>query len=104
MAYQNLSKLFFQFLEKVGLLWQSNKVTPAQEHIAANIIRQKIISAIDQLPLQVSGQPLVLLFPGITAIIIDKDVTHNCVKPCFYISASLVFLFINEGSAKRFLA
>ena len=54
--------IIFQFLEKVGLLWQSNKVNPAQEHIAANIIRQKIISAIDQFPVHVNDQPLVLLF------------------------------------------
>ena len=53
--------IIFQFLEKVGLLWQSNKVNPAQEHIASNIIRQKIISAIDQLPLQ-KDEPTVLLF------------------------------------------
>lgn len=51
-----------KFLEKVGLLWQSNKIDPAQEHIAANIIRQKIISAIDQLPTPKSKRPLVLLF------------------------------------------
>ena len=55
-------KIIFQFLEKVGLLWQSNKVNPAQEHIAANIIRQKIISAIDQFPLNVQDQPTALLF------------------------------------------
>ncbi len=54
--------IIFQFLEKVGLLWQSNKVNPAQEHIASNVIRQKIISAIDQFPLKVKDQPLVLLF------------------------------------------
>ncbi len=54
--------IIFQFLEKVGLLWQSNKVNPAQEHIVANIIRQKIISAIDQVPLQVKDQPVVMLF------------------------------------------
>jgi DNA-binding transcriptional MerR regulator len=54
--------LIFQLLEKLGLLWQSNKVIPAQEHIVSNIIRQKIISAIDQLPLQTNYSPLVILF------------------------------------------
>jgi hypothetical protein len=52
----------FQFLEKVGLLWQSSKVTPAQEHIASNIIRQKIISALDQLPSPTRPGPMVVLF------------------------------------------
>jgi MerR family transcriptional regulator, light-induced transcriptional regulator len=55
-------QLIFQFLERIGLLWQSNKVNPAQEHIASNIIRQKIISGIDRLPLSERTQPTVLLF------------------------------------------
>lgn len=55
-------RIIFQFLEKVGLLWQGNKVNPAQEHIASNIIRQKIIASIDSLPLQEKRLPTVLLF------------------------------------------
>jgi MerR family transcriptional regulator, light-induced transcriptional regulator len=55
-------QFIFQFLERIGLLWQSNKVNPAQEHIASNIIRQKIISAINRLPLPEKNQPTVLLF------------------------------------------
>jgi methanogenic corrinoid protein MtbC1 len=55
-------QLIFQFLEKIGLLWQSNKINPAQEHIASAIIRQKIISAIDRLPLPARKHPTVLLF------------------------------------------
>lgn len=55
-------QIIFQFLEKVGLLWQGNKVNPAQEHIVSNIIRQKIIASIDKTPLQTKRPPLVLLF------------------------------------------
>ena len=54
--------IIFQFLEKVGLLWQGNKVNPAQEHIVSNIIRQKIIASIDKIPLQTKRPPLALLF------------------------------------------
>jgi DNA-binding transcriptional MerR regulator len=42
--------LIFYFLERIGILWQSDKIQPVQEHIVSNIIRQKIISAIEQLP------------------------------------------------------
>jgi DNA-binding transcriptional MerR regulator len=38
------------FLEKVGILWQSGDVNPAQEHFVSNLIRQKIIASIDKLP------------------------------------------------------
>ncbi|HAM98455.1 MAG TPA: helix-turn-helix-type transcriptional regulator [Marinilabiliales bacterium] len=37
------------FLSKLGLLWQTGTITPAQEHFATNIIRRKIIVAIDGL-------------------------------------------------------
>ena len=39
--------LLYKFLEKVGILWQVGKVNPAQEHFITNIIRQKLILAID---------------------------------------------------------
>jgi len=35
------------FLTKVGFLWQAGTITAAQEHFASNIIRRKIIVAID---------------------------------------------------------
>lgn len=37
------------FLTKVGFLWQTRTISPVQEHFATNIIRQKIIVAIDGL-------------------------------------------------------
>jgi DNA-binding transcriptional MerR regulator len=57
-----ITQLIFQFLEKVGILWQTNRIIPVQEHIVSNIIRQKIISAIEQLPFVTRTKPLFLLF------------------------------------------
>lgn len=37
------------FLIKIGFLWQTGTITPAQEHFASNIIRQKLTVAIDGL-------------------------------------------------------
>jgi len=37
----------YPFLEKTGILWQAGEISPANEHFVSNIIRQKIISAID---------------------------------------------------------
>jgi len=39
--------LLYKFLEKIGVLWQVGNVNPAQEHFIAQLIRQKIILAID---------------------------------------------------------
>jgi MerR family transcriptional regulator, light-induced transcriptional regulator len=40
-------QIIFPFLEKIGLLWQTGHINPAQEHLVSNIIRQKLIVAIE---------------------------------------------------------
>lgn len=54
--------LIFLFLERVGILWQSNRLRPVQEHIVSAIIRQKIIFGIEGLPIQAVESPLFILF------------------------------------------
>lgn len=41
--------LIYPFFEKIGILWQTGVVNPAQEHFVSNLIRQKLITAIDKL-------------------------------------------------------
>ncbi|MBD98946.1 MAG: helix-turn-helix-type transcriptional regulator [Verrucomicrobia bacterium] len=43
-------EVLLPFLERVGLLWLSEEMNPSQEHLISNLIRQKIIHAIEQLP------------------------------------------------------
>lgn len=43
-------EIVYPFLEKIGVLWLSGSVNPAQEHFMTNLIRQKIIVEIDRLP------------------------------------------------------
>lgn len=59
--FTTISGIIFKFLEKVGILWQTNRINPAHEHIASCMIRQKLISAIDQLPIPHKTAPLFLL-------------------------------------------
>jgi MerR family transcriptional regulator, light-induced transcriptional regulator len=37
----------FQFMERTGILWETGHIHPAQEHLVTNIIRQKLIVAIE---------------------------------------------------------
>jgi DNA-binding transcriptional MerR regulator len=39
--------LLYRFLERIGILWQTGAVNPAQEHFITQLIRQKLILAID---------------------------------------------------------
>ncbi len=41
--------VFYPFLQRIGLLWMTNNVIPAQEHFTSHIIRKKIILATDGL-------------------------------------------------------
>ena len=39
----------FPFLRNLGILWQTGTINPAQEHFISNLIRQKLIVAIDRM-------------------------------------------------------
>lgn len=40
-------KVVYPFMQKIGILWQTGAINPAQEHFITHLIRQKIIVAID---------------------------------------------------------
>jgi DNA-binding transcriptional MerR regulator len=40
-------KVIYPFFQKIGIMWQTGIINPAQEHFVSNLIRQKLIVAID---------------------------------------------------------
>ncbi len=46
---KTVTDVLFPFLRKIGLMWQTDSINPAQEHFVTNLIRQKIVSAIDSI-------------------------------------------------------
>ena len=56
-----ITSIVFHFLQKIGILWQTGRINPAHEHLVSNIIRQKLVAAIEELPLATNEQPLFLL-------------------------------------------
>ncbi len=46
---ETIINVFYPYQERIGMLWLTDHVIPAQEHFTSNIIRQKIIAAIDRL-------------------------------------------------------
>ena len=55
-------QIIFPFLEKIGILWLTNHINPAQEHIITNIIRQKLIFSLENLGKIVEINKTILLF------------------------------------------
>ena len=60
-----VTDVLYPFLDKVGILWQSGDVYPAQEHFVSFLIRQKIISATDHISniFNPNGKKFLLLLP-----------------------------------------
>lgn len=47
---ETILKIIHPFQDKIGVLWLTDHVIPAQEHFTSNIIRTKLSVAIDNLP------------------------------------------------------
>jgi DNA-binding transcriptional MerR regulator/methylmalonyl-CoA mutase cobalamin-binding subunit len=61
---KTIVEIIFSFLERVGILWMTSNINPAQEHLATNILRQKIIYGIEKLtPVTKYTRRVVLFLP-----------------------------------------
>ncbi len=54
--------IIFPFLEKIGVLWQTGHIHPAQEHLVTNVIRQKLIVGIESCVSHLRPNKTFLLF------------------------------------------
>jgi DNA-binding transcriptional MerR regulator len=57
-----LTEVVYPFMEKIGVLWQTGSINPAQEHFISNLIRQTIIKSIAALPFAPKHARKVILF------------------------------------------
>jgi DNA-binding transcriptional MerR regulator len=59
---QAIVQILFPFLERIGILWVTNHINPAQEHMVSNLIRQKLIVGIDSISSPINPGKTALLF------------------------------------------
>lgn len=57
-----ITQIIFPFLEKIGILWLTNHINPAQEHLVTNLVRQKLIVGIEGVSSSIKVNKTVLLF------------------------------------------
>jgi DNA-binding transcriptional MerR regulator len=55
-------QIIFPFLERIGILWQTGHINPAQEHLVTNIIRNKLIMAIESVAPPITMNKSFLLY------------------------------------------
>ncbi len=61
---KTITQVIYPFLEKVGILWSLDQINPAHEHFISSLIRQKVIAAIDRLPMPKDGKKVILFLPA----------------------------------------
>lgn len=59
---RTITQIIFPYMERIGVLWLTNHINPAQEHIVTNIIRQKLIVGIEGVNTSLKTNKTVLLF------------------------------------------
>lgn len=59
---KSITYIIFPYLERIGILWVTNHINPAQEHLVTNIIRQKLIVGIESTQSHIRINKTALLF------------------------------------------
>jgi len=101
--------VLYPFLEKVGILWQSGDVYPAQEHFVSFLIRQKIIAATERLSntFNKNGKKFLLLLPEgewhEIALLFSQYLIREANHEVIYLGQSVPYSDVLAiGASKRF--
>lgn len=60
---QTMMNIIYPFMSKIGVLWQTGAINPAHEHFISNLVRQKLIVAIDGQVPNGTGKKFLLFLP-----------------------------------------
>lgn len=94
--------IVFTFLKRIGILWISGSITPAQEHFASNILKRKIICAIENLKVEPSPNPkkFVLFLPEgefhELSLTMSEYIILNSGHKTYYFGASLPIVDLEQ--------
>jgi len=90
------NNIILPLMSRVGFYWSANKLNPAQEHFVSNMLKQKLFSAIDQVPPAASSQQPTLLFlpqdeSHEIGLLMAKYILRNAGKQVVYLGANVPF-------------
>lgn len=90
-----IEKIIFPFLRHMGNMWQLGVISPAQEHYISNLIRQKLITGINDLTPTINASPKKYIFflPQLEMHELGLLYAHYLTKlrghKCFYLGQSV---------------
>ena len=59
---KSIERVIYPFFDRIGLLWITGHIMPAQEHFCSHLVQKLIVSATEELPAVYKGKHRVLLF------------------------------------------
>jgi DNA-binding transcriptional MerR regulator len=105
-------QVIYPLLNRLGMMWQQDKICPAQEHFLSNLIRQKLFTAIDGLPpANIQGSTWLLFLPEDEGhdigLLFAKYVLRNARQKVIYLGShvpvSSLALAINDNQIDHLL-
>ena len=93
---ETIVEVIYPFLKRIGVMWRTGEVTTAQEHFIYNLIKQKVIVAIDGLSIPGPGAERYMLFLPKSEfsdllILLFTYVLKNRGKQCIYLGVDIPF-------------
>jgi len=100
-------RIIYPFFEKIGLLWQIGTINPAQEHFISNLLRQKLIVALDGMVNNYNSlsKSFLLFLPEgefhELGLIFHNYIIKKCNHKVLYLGAAVPFDALTEISQNR---
>lgn len=93
--------VIYPVLNRLGVLWSTNQASPGQEHFIIHLIKQKLYTAIDLLPLNLkSSQHWVLFLPENEfheiGLLVAGYLIRNAGHRCTYLGSNVPELALKE--------
>ncbi len=87
-------KVVYPFLQRLGVIWAAGGIIPAQEHFICNLIRQKLNSIIDLLPVNENSKNHWILFLPEnefheTGLLMANYLIRNAGHRCTYLGSNV---------------
>lgn len=97
------NKILYPMLKRMGLMWDIDSISPAQEHFSSNLIKQKIYAAIEALPDPTSQDKKWLLFLPENefheiALIFSNYIIQEAGQPVIYLGSNVPFKTLEKAA------
>jgi DNA-binding transcriptional MerR regulator len=59
---RTITQIIFPLLDRTGIIWLTNHIDPLQEKLLSNVVRQKLMVALEEMPATIKATKTIVLF------------------------------------------